>query len=409
MSSTVTYAQQALELLPEDEEYERGTTAALLGLAYWTSGRPEAGYRSFAEGLATFKQMGLTQIAIGGTTILAQMSIAQGRLHRAIDICEQSLQLATEQSGPVQAGTPELYLALSEVRYEQGDLAAASQLLRNGETLRQQVSLSGAQYPWWVMQARLKSAEGDLETALNQLHEAERLYYRAPIPVPDVRPTKALRVGWWLRQGRLAEALGWVRECGLSVSDPPSYLHEYEHLILARVAIASVLSDGNRRDHTDNALDQIIELLNRLLVAAEAEDRTGSIIKVLVVLALASEAQGDISGAISSLERALILAEPEGYVRIFAECGAPMAQLLREAIKRGITPTYTNRLLSALKTWGHLSKTLSHSPTPLTPHSPTPHSPTPSPLPSAKENWKFCAYSPPNCPAQKSPVNWSWP
>ncbi|MEM6453056.1 MAG: LuxR C-terminal-related transcriptional regulator [Cyanobacteria bacterium P01_D01_bin.105] len=359
VSSTVTYAQQALALLPEDEAYERGTTAALLGLAYWSSGRPEAGYRSFAEGLAIFKQMGLTQIAIGGTLILAQILIAQGRLHRAMSICEQSLQLATAQNDLVQAGTPELYLALSEVCYEQGDLAAASQHLLSGETLRQQASLSGAQYPWWVMQARLKSAEGGLQLALDQLHEAERLYYPPPIPAPDVCPTEALRVRWWLQQGRLAEALDWVRECGLSVSDPPSYLHEYEHLTLARVAIAQY-----RRDGIDNALNQVIGLLNRLLIAAEAEERTGSIIQVLVVLALAGEAQGDISGAmlkdrpapIASLERALILAEPEGYVRIFAECGAPMAKLLREAMRRGITPTYTNRLLSALKTWGQKLK-----------------------------------------------------
>ncbi|MGK7909565.1 MAG: LuxR C-terminal-related transcriptional regulator [Synechococcus sp.] len=347
VSSTVTYAQQALELLPENEEYERGTTAALLGLAYWTSGRPEAGYRSFAEGLAIFKQMGLTQIAIGGTLILAQMSMAQGRLQRAINICEQSLQLATEQGGPVLPGTPELYLALSELRYEQGDLAAASQLLLSGETLRQQASLSGAAYLWWVVQARLKSAEGDLETALDQLHEAERLYYRTPIPVPDVRPVEALRVRWWLRQGRLAEALGWVRECGLSVADPPSYPREYEHLTLARVLLAQ-----HRRDDTDELIHQTIGLLTRLLAAAEAQERSGSIIKILVVLALAREAQGDVSAAIASLERALLLAEPEGHVRIFAESGTPMVQLLRQAMTRGITPTYTHRLLTALETWG---------------------------------------------------------
>ncbi len=347
VSGTVTYAQQALELLPEDEEYERGTTVALLGLAYWTSGRPEAGYRSFAEGLAIFKQMGLPQIAIGGTLILAQMSIAQGRLHRAINICEQSLQLATEQGDPVLPGTPELYLALSEVRYEQGDLAAASQLLLSGETLRQQASLSGAKFLWWVMQARLKAAEGDLETALDQLHEAERLYYRAPIPVPNVRPISALRARLWVRQDRLTEALSWVSDRGLSVEDELSYLHEYEHLTLARVLIAQY-----RRDCRDNALDQAIGLLNRLLAAAEAEERTGSIVEILVVLALAGEAQGDVSAAVTSLERALTLAEPEGYVRIFVEPGTPMVQLLREAMTRGITSTYTNRLLTALATWG---------------------------------------------------------
>ena len=347
VSSTVTYAQQALELLPEDEEYERGTTAALLGLAYWTSGRPEAGYRSFAEGLAIFKQMGLPQIAIGGTLILAQMSIAQGRLHRAINICEQSLQLAKEQGGPVLPGTPELYLALSELRYEQGDLAAASQLLLSGETLRQQASLSGAKFLWWVVQARLKAAEGDLETALDQLHEAERLYYRAPIPVPDVRPLSALRTRLWVRQDRVTEALSWVNARGLSVEDELSYLHEYEHLTLARVLITQY-----RRDCIDNGLDQAIGLLTRLLETAEAEERTGSSIEILVVQALAYEAKGDLAGAIASLERALTLAEPEGYVRIFAECGPPMARLLQEAMTRGITSTYTHQLLTALETWG---------------------------------------------------------
>jgi LuxR family maltose regulon positive regulatory protein len=238
--STVTYAQQALELLPEDEEYERGTTAALLGLAYWTGGKPEAGYRSFAEGLAIFKHMGLPQIAIGGTLILAQMGMAQGRLHRTIQICEQSLQLAAEQGDPVLPGTPELYLALSEVHYEQGDWRLPDSYGRAVKPCVSRRSLSGAKFLWWVVQARLTAAEGDLETALDQLHQAEQLYYKAPMPVPNVRPIAALRARLWLRQDRLTEALNWVKENGLSVDDEPSYLREYEHLTLARVADRSV-------------------------------------------------------------------------------------------------------------------------------------------------------------------------
>ena len=102
-----------------------------------------------------------------------------------------------------------------------------------------------------------------------------------------MRPTEALRVRWWLRQGRLAEALGWVRDCGLSVADLPSYLHEYEHLTLAIVEIAQC-----RRNGTDEGMHQVIGLLTRLLAAAEAQARTASIIKILVVLALARAAQG---------------------------------------------------------------------------------------------------------------------
>ncbi|NEP20033.1 MAG: helix-turn-helix transcriptional regulator, partial [Leptolyngbya sp. SIO4C1] len=109
-------------------------------------------------------------------------------------------------------------------------------------------------------------------------------------------------------------------------------------------------------------IHQTTDLLTRLLAAAEAQERTGSIIKILVVLALANEAQGDVAAAMTSLERALTLAEPEGYVRIFAECGSLMARLLQEAMNRRITPTYTNRLLTALETWGH---PLTPSPPPL--------------------------------------------
>ncbi|ASC70602.1 hypothetical protein XM38_015420 [Halomicronema hongdechloris C2206] len=349
-ASTITYAQQAMTLLPPDEGYEWGTTAAFLGLAYWSSGNVKTAHRSFAEGLMVFQKLGGIQIAVCGTLVLANMGMAQGWLRATAKTCEQALQLAAQQRVPILQGTADLHLALSEIHYEQGDLEAASQLLQRGEALRERVpGADGADYLWWLVKAQLKAAQGDLNTALDQLHESARLYRRSP--VPNVRPVEALQVRWWLRQGRLAEALDWVRQCGLSVDDSPSYLREYEHLTLARVAIAQY-----KRDNTDELIHPTISLLTRLLAAAEAQERPGSIIKILVILALAHEAQGDVSAAISSLERALLLAQPEGYVRIFAECGTPMGQLLQEAMTRGITPTYTQRLLTASATWGQQPK-----------------------------------------------------
>lgn len=372
VASTVTYAQQALDLLPADEEYERGATAALLGLAYWSNGKLEAAYRSFAEGLDTFKQMGGTQTTVGGTLLLANMGIARGRFRQTIRLCEQALEIATQQSEAVLPGAAELYLTLSELRYEQGDLEAASQLLLRGEELRQQISLPVSEYLWGVMWGRLEAAQGDLEAALHQLCEAEQLYYNTPIP--NVRPVAALKAQTWVKQGRLAEALSWVRERGLSVEDELSYLREYEHITLARILICQykfeVQSPSSKRPCLEERIQQSIDLLVRLLEAAEADERTCSTIEVLVVQALAYEAQGDFAGAIAPLERALILAEPEGYVRIFAEAGPPMVRLLREAMTCSITPAYTQRLLTALETWGQKPKEssalpLSPSPQPL--------------------------------------------
>lgn len=361
-ASTIAHAQQAMTLLPSDEGSERGTTAAFLGLAYWSSGDVAAAHRSFAEGLRIFQKLDGTQIVVAASLILANMGMAQGWLRATVKTCEQTLQLATQQGGSILLGTAELHLALSEIHYEQGDLEAASRLLQRGEELREQISISGAAYLWWMVKAQLTAAQGDLDTALDQLQEAARLYRRSP--VPNFRPVEALKVRWWLRQGRLAEALGWVRACGLSVDDPPSYLREYEHLTLARVAIAQRHSERGIAQYKHNGTDEIIHsvigLLTRLLAAAEDQDRTASIIKILVVLALAREAQGDVEAAISSLERALTLAEPEGYVRIFAECGTPMMRLLQEAKNRRITPTYAQRLLTASETWGQ-----QHQPSPL--------------------------------------------
>jgi LuxR family maltose regulon positive regulatory protein len=260
-ASTIAHAQHAMTLLPFDEWYERGTTAAFLGLAYWSSGDVAAAHGSFAEGLRIFQKLGSTQIVVAATPILAQMGMAQGQLRATADTCKQTLQLAEQQRGPMLQGTAELHLALSEIRYERGDLKAASQLLQKGESLREQISISGAAYLWWLIKAQITAAQGDFDAAFDQLHEAARLYRRSP--VPNFRPVEALKVRWWLQQGRLAEALGWVRESGLSLDNSPSYLREYEHLTLARVAIAQHQRDGNKHNGTDEMLHPVIGLLTR--------------------------------------------------------------------------------------------------------------------------------------------------
>jgi LuxR family maltose regulon positive regulatory protein len=140
----------------------------------------------------------------------------------------------------------------------------------------------------------------------------------------------------------LTEAQGWTRERDLSVDDELSYLREFEHITLARVHIAQYMYD-----RVDSSINEAMGLLDRLLKAAEGGGRTGSVIEILMLQALAHHAQDDISPALVSLERALTLAQPEGYVRIFVDEGLPMAALLREAAKHGTTPNYVSQLRAA--------------------------------------------------------------
>ena len=72
-----------------------------------------------------------------------------------------------------------------------------------------------------------------------------------------------------------------------------------------------------------------------------------SVLEILSLQALALEVAGDTEAALASLERALLLAEPEGHVRVFVEGGSPMARLVETASSRHVAPEGARRVLAA--------------------------------------------------------------
>ena len=191
--------------------------------------------------------------------------------------------------------------------------------------------------------ARVRQTEGDLDGALELLWEAERVY--AGDFSPNVRPVAAIKARLWVAQGRLQEARGWAREHGLAADDDLTYLHEFEHITLARLLLAQ-----GARDRDESGVRAAMGLLERLLVAAEGGGRHGSALEILVVQALAHHAAGDTTAALASLARAIDLAEPEGYVRVFIDEGPPMATLLKLAAKQPNASGYVRRLLAGMVT-----------------------------------------------------------
>jgi LuxR family maltose regulon positive regulatory protein len=338
--NTVKYARRVLELVPEEDILGRGAASALLGLASWTSGDLEAAYRAFSDGMVNVRMAGNISDATNGTIALADIRIAQGRLREAMRTYERALQDALELGEPVPRGTADLYVGMSELHREHGDLSTATQYLLKSKELGEHSGIPQNRYRWYVAMARIREAQGDLDGALDLLHEAERLYRRDFFP--NVRPVVALVTRVWVAQGRVSEALGWAREQGLSVSDDLSYLREFEHITLARVLFARYKSD-----HVDRFMFETMGLLDRLLKAAQEGERTGSLIELLVLQALAHKEQGNIPAALAPLQEALSLAEPEGYVRMFVDEGPPMAHLLEEITKHGNASKYVRQLLTA--------------------------------------------------------------
>ena len=319
-----------------------GGAAAQLGLVAWTSGDLTTAHRMTADGIPHLRLAGYVSAAIGSSIVLADIQIAQGRLHEAMTTYERALQWAKEPGAPVLPGAADMHVGMSSLHREHNDLKTANQQLLTSQALGDLAGLQQNPYRWCAAMAQIREAQGDLNGALDLLDQAERLYDGNFSP--NVRPIATRKTRVWVAQGRLGEALAWVRDQGLSVKDELSYLREFDHITLARVLLARYLSD-----RADSSISGVVGLLGRLLKAAEEGARKGSVIEILVLQAIAYHAQGDIPDAVVHLQHALTLAEPEGYVRTFLDEGSSMMQLLHEASTREIMPEYTDKLLAAFE------------------------------------------------------------
>jgi LuxR family maltose regulon positive regulatory protein len=330
--ATVSHARRALSLLEGDDPVGRGAATALLGLAAWRRSDLRTVHDAYAECLVIFRRAGFISDVLGCSITVADLQIVFGRLREATTTFEQALRLTPGEGGPVLRGTADMYVGLSAVHRERNDLTTARDLLLRSQALGEQAALPQNPYRWRVAMARIREAEGDLSAADELLGEAERFYVGDFSP--DVRPVAAARARVWVAQGRTGDALGWARQQGLSAEDDLSYLREFEHVTLVRLLLA--------RQQADQALG----LLERLLPAAEAGGRAGTVLEILLLQALAEKRVRGADAALVPLARALDLAEPEGYVRVFLDEGRPMLALLDLAAKQGIAVDHARRLLA---------------------------------------------------------------
>ncbi len=336
-AGTITHARRALELAADDDHLGRGSAAALLALAHWNQGDLEAAYRRYTEALPSLQKAGHLSDSLGLSLAIADILIVQGRLGEAMATYRRGLEVAEAQAPLVLRGVADMHVGISELLRERNDLDTAQQHLDTSAELGEFAGLPQNPYRSRVALARIRQAQGDLASAGDLLDEAQRVY--TGDYSPDVRPVAALKARVLLAQGKVRDALAWVHDRHLSATAELSYLHEFEHITLARILLAQDVT--GRGDG-----DGVTRLLERLLAAAKDGHRGGSVIEITVLQALDHQARGDLPASRATLEQALTLAEPEGYVRVFLDEGPPMTALLRAAAQQGQGRDYARHLLA---------------------------------------------------------------
>ncbi len=375
---TLRHARLALELLDPEDGVGHAAASALLGLASWATGNLEGAHDAYAASQSAFKATGHLTDVLGCAVVLANIRKTQGRLQAALDTHVEALRHATTMltaeaeslpgQGPADTATAELarlrgivdtYVGIADICRERGDLTEATRLLRLAENAGESAGLPQAQYRRHVVLAQIARADGDLERADQLLQNAQRLY--VDDFHPDVAPVAGTRARVWVAQGRLDDVFAWARGRGLALADEPTFTTEYEHLTLVRAHLADLSRNHGTVGHPagdpdrTRVVDEVLAFLDRLLTHAEAGGRTGTVIDALVqraiALRLVSSTRGDRPGqgadeSLRTFQRALDLAEPEGYARTFLDEGPAVTDLLRDARRAGLNTEYVTTLLN---------------------------------------------------------------
>lgn len=329
---SLALSRRALADLPAHDASLRGIAAAVQADAFAANGEVVAATAAYQEASGLLEGAGRLVPALIARGHLVQLHAMQGQLQQAAESHRIARQVAAVHG--MERSPALAVVRMGDVLREWNDLEAARKHLSEGLTLGQQwEAIAEHLVLGSISLARVYQALGDLPAAYSLLDD--QLGRLAGQGNHGRRQVEAYRARLWLIEGKASTAARWAAQAGLDPLEEPAFQREAEQITLARI----LLAQGRWKE--------AIAMLGRLGRAADAAGRLSTFIETLVLQSLAFEAQNDSAEASSALERALELAEPGRYVRIFLDEAAPVAALLRRVEPRSIAPQYVETLLAA--------------------------------------------------------------
>jgi LuxR family maltose regulon positive regulatory protein len=310
------HARSALAHMSEEEPGPRLWARYLLACADWMRGRLGRAEAGFAEVLAEARLTPNTYPRMTACYTLGSVQRERGELDAALRTYREGLTLAAKGGDELALHSGEAHVGIAQVLYERNQLDEALRHVTGGIALYRQSNYTHMLPHGLVTLAWIHQATGDPAGALAVMDEACQILPGGELN-PLYNPAPAERVRLLLLQGRQEEVAGWTVDRRLGEEDELSYRRQAHHLVLARVLLAQ--SQPGRA----------VRLLERLDALAQAEGRTASLIQIRALRSLALQSAGDRQSAVSMLAQAFSLAQPQGFIRIFADEGLPMAAVLR--------------------------------------------------------------------------------
>jgi LuxR family transcriptional regulator, maltose regulon positive regulatory protein len=322
----IQLSQEALGFLPEGDEAARARVFSALAIAYGSEGSVEKADAAFRECLRLARASANYSLA-AHTMMRGGIWLGYyGKLHEAARLYQSIIDMGVQAGQKIFYPAGQGLIGLASIYFEWNELESAEKALQQGMELCSQAGLDEV-FTGWILKSQLRQAKGDLAGALEELQALEQAFPRSDTFALTIRQIQLeLAMGNIDRASRLAlPFMNWLstEEEHVSVR-PPVVVVEIVELILIRVHLAQ------------GKIEKALEMLAELQATAEPGGRFGHLIEMYLLRALAYQKQNQgkmLAVGIESLGQALALAEPEGYVLLFAEAGPEIVPLLKGIMK----------------------------------------------------------------------------
>lgn len=341
------YSRNALDLLPTCSSISlsiRSVATSILGDTSWINGNLDEAVRAYTEAIRIGREAGNPHMVIIATSNIADILLSRGKLHLAADTYSQALTMAVRPDGQRSPLAAKIFSGLGRLAYEWNRLGEAEQNMSQCMLLSRTWGDIGQLALAFAHQARLEQARTSLEQAREALYKAEQFAAEHTLPPRWSIQVESELARLWLAQGNIEKPSQHILKRGLQIEDVIPYRRESEYVLLLRVLLV--------QGHYDAG----IKLSRKLLDLAETTGQMGLVIEVLILQALAFQGRKEVEHALAVLERALILAEPEGYARSFLDEGEAMTRLLCQAKSRQVGSRYAAVLLSGIEKTSGMSQ-----------------------------------------------------
>jgi LuxR family transcriptional regulator, maltose regulon positive regulatory protein len=337
----MAFCQQALAHLSEQNLLVRAEVAYAQSLAYHSCGDIMASIRSIRNAKA------LAQVAgnISSETLYLFRTqyalLMHGKLHEVVQVAENAAILGTTPVGLPHAMVCWSYIFLAEVLRQWNQLDEALDRILQSVRLGEQTETVVSLYIVYTELMRVYLARGEMDAARNAFQLAEEALSKT---YGTYRRDVYVIVDWvqfWLANGWLDRAIEWSQTLSQECPGLSPLASERQDVARVRILLAQTRPA------------EALALLEPLVARAEEQQRLSHLIEMRVLQALAFQMSRQEQEALRALSQALRLAEPEGYIRIFVDEGAPMADMLfklREHERKLEPTTYLDTLLAAFAT-----------------------------------------------------------